>query len=62
MELKARKDMNPKDQWDVSHIFPTMKEWQTAFDEVEASIPLLKGFTGTLGNIQKACYRTCAWQ
>lgn len=50
MELKARKDMNPKDQWDVSHIFPTMKEWQTAFDEVEASIPLLKGFTGTLGN------------
>ena len=48
MELKARKDMDPKYQWDVSHIFPSMKEWQASFEEVEASIAVLESFAGTL--------------
>lgn len=48
MELKARKDMDPKFLWDVSHIFPSMEEWEKELKEVEELIPSLEGFAGTL--------------
>ena len=49
MELKHRKDMDRTFMWDLSHIFPTEEAWEASFKEVEANIPALADFRGTLG-------------
>ena len=49
MELKSRKDMDPKYMWDVSHIFSSMEKWQEAFNLVEESLSKLESYAGTLG-------------
>lgn len=38
-ELKARRDMDPAYQWDLTHIYQTKADWETAYREAEGLIP-----------------------
>ena len=44
----ARKDMDPRFQWDFTHIYPSKEAWEKAYAEVEASIPEIGAMQGTL--------------
>ena len=45
---KARKEMDPRFQWDFTHIFPSKEAWEAAYAEVEARIPEIAALQGTL--------------
>ena len=45
---KARRDMDPRFQWDFTHIFPSKEAWEKAYAEVEARIPEIAALEGTL--------------
>ena len=45
---KARKEMDPRFQWDFTHIFPSKEAWETAYKEVEERIPEIAALNGTL--------------
>ena len=45
---QARKEMDPRFQWDFTHIFPSKEAWETAYKEVEARIPEIAALEGTL--------------
>ncbi len=49
MELKARREMNPKYMWNFSHIFPDKQAWENAYQAVWADIDTLTKLEGTLG-------------
>ena len=40
--------MDPRFQWDFTHIFPSKEAWETAYKEVEARIPEIAALEGTL--------------
>lgn len=48
MELKERKQMNTKDLWDLSKIFPDRKAWEAAFAEAKTAIEKISAVKGTL--------------
>ena len=43
-----RKDMDPKFQWDFTHIYPDKAAWENAMAEAEAAIAGLAALPGTL--------------
>ena len=45
---KARKEMDPRFQWDFTHIYPSKEAWEKAYAEVEARIPEIEALKGTL--------------
>ena len=45
---KSRKEMDPKFQWDFTHIFPSKEAWENAYKEVEARIPEIAALQGKL--------------
>ena len=45
---KARKEMDPRFQWDFTHIFPSKEAWEEAYAEAEGRIPELAALEGTL--------------
>lgn len=49
MELKQRNQMDPRFQWDFSHIFPDKAAWEAAYAAVEKKIGALPALSGTLG-------------
>ncbi|HWS28868.1 MAG TPA: oligoendopeptidase F [Clostridia bacterium] len=49
MELRARREMNPKYMWNFSHIFPDKQAWENAYQAVWADIDTLTKLEGTLG-------------
>lgn len=49
MELKNRKDMDPRFMWDFTHMFRTREEWEKAYAEAEGLIKSAASFEGTLG-------------
>ncbi len=49
MELKQRNQMDPRFQWDFSHIFPDKGAWEAAYAAVEKKIGALPALSGTLG-------------
>lgn len=49
MEYKARKEMDPRFQWDMSHIFESRETWEKAYAEAEALVAELPALQGTLG-------------
>ncbi len=49
MEYKARNEMDPKFQWDMSHIFESKDAWEKAYAEASALIETLPSLKGTLG-------------
>ena len=48
MALLARKEMDPKDQWRLTDIFPTPEAWEQAFREAEMAVEALGKLPGTL--------------
>lgn len=53
-ELKARKDMDRRYMWDLSHIFKTKEDWEAAFAELQGELASLGRFAGTLGTAKGA--------
>jgi oligoendopeptidase F len=47
-KLPPRSEVNPADTWDLSKLFATDDDWETAFKEFEALVPGYKQFQGTL--------------
>ena len=43
-----RKDMDPKYQWDFTHIYPDKAAWENAMAEAEAAVAGLAALPGTL--------------
>ena len=48
-----RKDMDPKYQWDFTHIYPDKAAWENAMAEAEAAIAGLAALPGTLKKSKK---------
>ena len=38
-EIKARNEMDPAYQWDLTHLFKTKQDWENAYKEAEGMIP-----------------------
>lgn len=49
MEVKARNEMNPEFQWDLTPIFESDEAWRAALDRAEAAVKALSDLPGTLG-------------
>ena len=54
IELKSRKDMDPNFMWDLRDIFKTKQEWEQACAALQAEIPQMGRFSGTLGTAEGA--------
>ena len=48
-ELKARKDMDKSYMWDLTQIYNTNEDWEKAFVELQARIPEVGRYSGTMG-------------
>lgn len=48
-ELKARKDMDKRYMWDLTQIYKTNEDWEKAFVELQARIPEVGRYSGTMG-------------
>ena len=57
MELKARKDMDPRFQWDLSAIFPDKAAWEAAYAEAEVLADKAAELKGTLGESAESLKR-----
>ena len=53
-ELKARKDMDKRYMWDLTQIYKTNEDWEAAFEELQASIPDVGKYSGTMGTPEGA--------
>ena len=53
-ELKARRDMDPAYQWDLTHIYQTKEDWEKAYKEAEGMIPEIGALRAGLGASAKA--------
>ena len=53
-ELKARKDMDKRYMWDLTQIYKTNEDWEKAFEELQASIPDVGKYSGTMGTPEGA--------
>lgn len=49
MELKQRKEIDPKYTWDFTDIFENDTAWEAAYRETEATVDTLDSVRGTLG-------------
>ena len=47
--VKARNEMNPRFQWDLTPIFESDEAWRSALTEAEAAVKALADLPGTLG-------------
>lgn len=54
MELKARKDMDPAYQWDLSAIFQNQEAWEAAYADAAAAVEKVASLKGTLGESAEA--------
>ena len=50
MEYKARNEMDPRFQWDMTHIYADKAAWEDAYAKAEALVAELPALEGTLGN------------
>ncbi len=57
MELKKRKEMDPRFMWDFTHMFPSREAWEKAFAETEELIKGIPALEGTLGGSAEALQR-----
>ncbi len=49
MALRSRKDMDPKFQWKLEDIYPTVAAWEAAYDKAQEDVAALDSLPGTLG-------------
>lgn len=54
LELKSRKEMDPRFMWELGDIFSSREEWEAAYAALTAEIPGMARFSGTLGTAQGA--------
>ena len=44
-----RSEMDPRFQWDFTHIYPDKAHWEAAMTEAEKAVEALSALPGTLG-------------
>lgn len=54
MRQKTRGEMDPKYQWDLSHIFENNAAWEAALEAALQAVEGISAYRGTLGSIQGA--------
>ena len=47
--MQARKDMDPKFQWDFTHMYASDEVWETELNALVADLPKIAAIEGTLG-------------
>src|SRR5215213_6814001 len=48
-QQRDRAGIADKYKWDLTHVYPSNAAWRTAKEKLEADIPSLRQFKGTLG-------------
>ena len=52
--MQARKDMDPKFQWDFTHMFASDEAWEAELNRLVSELPKLEAVEGTLGTSREA--------
>ena len=52
--MQARKDMDPKYQWDFTHMYASDEVWEQELDRVVADLPRIAAIEGTLGSSRES--------
>ncbi len=52
--MQARKDMDPKFQWDFTHMYASDEVWETELDALVKDLDKIKAIEGTLGASREA--------
>ena len=56
-KLPARNEIDPKYRWDLTHIFPTQADWETALKACEEKVKTVSAFEGKVAEDPKAVIR-----
>lgn len=54
MTQKTRGEMDPRHQWELSHIFQDRAAWEAALEKAQQAVAGISAYRGTLGSIQGA--------
>ncbi len=54
MALLSRKEMDPKFQWDLKDIYPSVAAWEEAYKAAREAVKELSSLSGTLGESKEA--------
>lgn len=52
--MQARKDMDPKFQWDFTHMYASDEAWEAELNRVIADLPKIAAIEGTLGSSRES--------
>ena len=52
--MQARKDMDPKFQWDFTHMYASDEAWEAELNAIEQDLPKIAAIEGTLGNSRES--------
>ncbi|MBQ2201468.1 MAG: oligoendopeptidase F family protein, partial [Clostridia bacterium] len=52
--MQARKDMDPKFQWDFTHMYASDEAWEAELNAIVADLPKIAAIEGTLGNSRES--------
>ena len=52
--MQARKDMDPKFQWDFTHMYESDEAWEAELSAIVADLPKIAAIEGTLGNSRES--------
>ena len=54
MTQKTRGEMDPRHQWELSHIFQDRAAWEAALEKAQQAVAGIGAYRGTLGSVQGA--------
>ena len=54
MALLSRKEMDPKFQWDLKDIYPSVAAWEEAYKAAQEAVKELSSLSGRLGESKEA--------
>ena len=54
--MLQRNEIPAELKWDFTHLFKTQEDWEKAYCECEAEIPVLAALKGTLGQSAEALF------
>ena len=52
--MQARKDMDPKFQWDFTHLYASEEVWESELNRLVGDLPKIDAVEGTLGNSRES--------
>ena len=52
--MQARKDMDPKFQWDFTHLYASDEVWESELNRLVGDLPKIDAVEGTLGNSRES--------